>query len=215
MDGREHFTPAMHRAAFDRDERQREIVEQFKREHREGMAEERLERERRRFDWDIEGWTGDDELALYIAGSGLHRIPADEVVRLANAMLAEHYIHFETCPVCGQPDNCGDCNHEPVIDYDYDERCRRAATRQGLDEPRRILTDAGFDVTLEQLGGYVMALQVQASGGDWVWLTVDGDDDEAPYLIVRYDDPEDYESIVAEHYVGPGDLADKMRELIA
>ena len=22
----------------------------------------------------------------------------------------------ESCPVCGQPDNCGDCNHEPLSD---------------------------------------------------------------------------------------------------
>lgn len=22
----------------------------------------------------------------------------------------------ERCPVCGQPDNCGDCNHEPLTD---------------------------------------------------------------------------------------------------
>jgi hypothetical protein len=22
----------------------------------------------------------------------------------------------ELCPTCGQPDNCGDCNHEPYTD---------------------------------------------------------------------------------------------------
>lgn len=22
----------------------------------------------------------------------------------------------ELCPECGQPDNCGDCNHEPLTD---------------------------------------------------------------------------------------------------
>lgn len=25
----------------------------------------------------------------------------------------------ELCPECGQPDNCGDCNHEPLSDEDY------------------------------------------------------------------------------------------------
>lgn len=114
MDDREHFTPAMHRAAFERDERQRELARQLEREHRAGMAADRLEAERKRFYWDIEGWTGEDELQVHIAGMGTLRIAADEVIRFANALLAEHQIRFETCPVCGQPDNCGDCNHEPA-----------------------------------------------------------------------------------------------------
>lgn len=71
-----------------------ELARQLAHEHRAGMAEERLERERRSFNWDIEGWSSTDQLLLYIAGSGLHRIPADEVVRLASAMLAEHQLHF-------------------------------------------------------------------------------------------------------------------------
>ena len=25
-------------------------------------------------------------------------------------------VPLETCPVCGQPDNCGDCNHKPATD---------------------------------------------------------------------------------------------------
>lgn len=24
--------------------------------------------------------------------------------------------NYELCPVCGQPDNCGDCNHEPLTE---------------------------------------------------------------------------------------------------
>lgn len=28
---------------------------------------------------------------------------------------------FELCPVCGQPDNCGDCNHERCTDAQYFE----------------------------------------------------------------------------------------------
>jgi hypothetical protein len=27
----------------------------------------------------------------------------------------------ETCVECGQPDNCGDCNHEPLAPEDVDE----------------------------------------------------------------------------------------------
>lgn len=188
-------------------EHREELAAQLRREHREGMAAERLERERRTFYWGIEGWTGDDELQVHIAGMGTLRIVADEVVRFANALLAEHELRFR-----GETDINAWSSY--VVDHGYEERRRRAATRQGLNEPRAILEAAGIEVTVEQLGGYVMALQVQASGGDWVWLTVDGDGD-APYLIVRYDDPEDCESIVAEHYVGPDDLVDKMRELIA
>ena len=22
--------------------------------------------------------------------------------------------HYDLCPECGQPDNCGDCNHQPL-----------------------------------------------------------------------------------------------------
>lgn len=71
-----------------------ELARQLEREHYEGMAADRLDTERKRFDWDLEGWSSTDELHLYIAGSGLHRIPADEVVRLASALLAEHQLHF-------------------------------------------------------------------------------------------------------------------------
>jgi hypothetical protein len=70
-----------------------DLARQLEREHYEGMAADRLEAERKSFAWDVEGWDG-DTLLLYIAGSGLHRIPADEVVWLANAMLAEHQLHF-------------------------------------------------------------------------------------------------------------------------
>ena len=27
---------------------------------------------------------------------------------------------IELCNDCGQPDNCGDCNHEPLTDTDYE-----------------------------------------------------------------------------------------------
>lgn len=78
-------------------ERNDELRRQLAQEHREGMAAERLEWEaaQRGFGWDIEGWSSNDELKLYIAGSGLHLIPASEVPRLANAMLAEHQIRYD------------------------------------------------------------------------------------------------------------------------
>ena len=69
------------------------LAAQLKREHREGRAEEELARQRRAFQWDIEGWSTTDQLLLYIPGLGLLRIPQDEVVRLANALLAEHEFH--------------------------------------------------------------------------------------------------------------------------
>ncbi len=28
---------------------------------------------------------------------------------------------FEFCPECGQPDNCGDCTHEPLSPDDVEE----------------------------------------------------------------------------------------------
>lgn len=33
----------------------------------------------------------------------------------------QQYVHLarlrtESCPVCGQPDNCGDCNHQPAVE---------------------------------------------------------------------------------------------------
>ena len=71
------------------------LADQLRREHYEGMAADRLDRERREFRWDIEGRTADGELMFYIAGSGLHKIPYDELPRLANALLAEHQLRAE------------------------------------------------------------------------------------------------------------------------
>lgn len=79
---------------YDINDTREHLARQLHQEHRVGMAAERLEAERKRFGWEIEGWSSTDQLLLYIDGSGLHRIPADEVVRLANAMLAEHQLHF-------------------------------------------------------------------------------------------------------------------------
>ena len=90
-----------------------ELRQQLYREHREGMAADRLEAERSGFGWDIEGWSSTDQLLLYIAGSGLHRIPRVEVVRLANAMLAECELSTVedvqmTCDTCGRYGNADD-----------------------------------------------------------------------------------------------------------
>lgn len=85
----------------------RDFAQQLHREHLEGIAAERLERERRALTWDIEGWTGDDELVVHVAGMGTLRLPADEVVRLANAMLTEHELRFR-----GETDINGWLSHE-------------------------------------------------------------------------------------------------------
>lgn len=108
---------------YPRERAEASLARQLEREHREGMAEERLERERRAFTWDVEGWTDDNELQLYIAGSGLHRIPADEVVRLANAMLAEHHLHFET----STPEGGLTAALSSTLGYDF--RCRERGVR--------------------------------------------------------------------------------------
>jgi hypothetical protein len=71
------------------------LARQLAREHKEGMAAARLEAESKNFHWDIEGFSSTGQLLLYIAGSGLHRIPADEAVRLAHAILAEHELWNE------------------------------------------------------------------------------------------------------------------------
>lgn len=75
-------------------EHREELARQLHREHRERMAQDRLEAERRTLYWDIEGWTGEDQLVLYVAGMGTLRIPEREVVRLASALLAEHQMRF-------------------------------------------------------------------------------------------------------------------------
>ena len=28
---------------------------------------------------------------------------------------------WDKCPICGQPDNCGDCNHKPLTETDVIE----------------------------------------------------------------------------------------------
>lgn len=143
-------------------DRREELARQLLREHREGQAAERLERERKTLHYDFEGWTADDELNLHIAGLGLIRVPADEVVRFANALLSEHHA------------------------WSYDRRCAEAATRQGLDAPRAILENAGLDVHVDQTGGFTMLLRVDEPDSDrWAWLSVDGDRD-APYMLGLY-----------------------------
>lgn len=70
-------------------DRQDELAAQLHREHSEGMADDRLERERREFRWDFEGWTSDDQLIMHVAGMGTLRIPEADVVMLAHSLLGE------------------------------------------------------------------------------------------------------------------------------
>lgn len=80
--------------AAERDQERRDrLAEQLERDHIEGMADERVEQERREFRYDFEGWTADDRLIVHIAGMGTLRIPQETVADLGRALLAEHEIH--------------------------------------------------------------------------------------------------------------------------
>lgn len=76
-------------------DRMEELAAQLRQEWHEGMAQDRLDAEHRTPLWEIEGWDN-DVLRLYIAGSGLHLIPADEVNRLASALTSEFEIYCRT-----------------------------------------------------------------------------------------------------------------------
>lgn len=39
-------------------------------------------------------------------------------VKFRKESIWDHLPDDERCPECGQPDNCGDCNHEPLTEAD-------------------------------------------------------------------------------------------------
>jgi hypothetical protein len=57
---------------------------------------------------------------------------------------------------------------------DYDERCRRAATAQGLDPITEALASAGVEFAVEQTGGFCMAITVRHDGGTWAVTNDEG-----------------------------------------
>ena len=70
-----------------------ELARQLEREHREGMAADELERQRRDgVLWDFEGWHN-GRLQVYITGMGLMRLDAEQVRHLGSALLAEHELY--------------------------------------------------------------------------------------------------------------------------
>lgn len=85
----------------------------------------------------------------------------------------------------------------------YAFACHRAAQRQGLAEPWRILDNHGIVVTLEQAGGFCMVLDVPCSDGRRILVTCDGEWDE--FLVGHYDEPFDdaheYRSVTADELV--------------
>ena len=75
------------------------LADQLRREHYEGMAEERVLRDMRQptsFDqFQFEGWTINDELIVHIAGMGTLHVPASDCVRIANALLSEYEMRYD------------------------------------------------------------------------------------------------------------------------
>lgn len=78
---------------------------------------------------------------------------------------------------------------------DYEERCRAATTYQGLDRAVQDLSKLFTRVTVDQTGGFCMAINVPAKIGH-VWVTNDGSEEEPEYIVGWY--PDDEEQALAE-----------------
>lgn len=66
----------------------------------------------------------------------------------------------ERCPVCGQPDNCGDCNHSPIGDSTLTQVKAFVATINTpgcLPEAEPVECDTATEAWLHLLDEYVMA----------------------------------------------------------
>lgn len=77
----------------------------------------------------------------------------------------------------------------PAQNYDY--ACHRAAQRQGLAEPWRILECRGIVTFLEQTGGFCMALRIPCAAGPGKNILVTVDDEWDEYMCGLYDDDGD------------------------
>jgi hypothetical protein len=62
----------------------------------------------------------------------------------------------------------------------YEDACRAATTRQGLDPVVEALTAVGIEHAVEQTGGFTMVVTVKAPTGTFA-ITVDG-----PYVLGYY-----------------------------
>ena len=67
---------------------------------------------------------------------------------------------------------------------DYDQACREAATRQGLDPVTTALAAAGVAHTVEQTGGMTMVVRIDHGDGRHVLVT----HDEDGYMVGWYVD---------------------------
>lgn len=71
----------------------------------------------------------------------------------------------------------------------YDQRCIRAAKDQGLDPVCEVLRETGIAHTIEQTGGFCMAVRVAVPGSEaWYGITAG---DRRGYLVCRYADADD------------------------
>lgn len=55
----------------------------------------------------------------------------------------------ELCPECGQPDNCGDCNHKRAPEYDDGRDVRHEQLRRRLGEDEYLRMEARIDADKE------------------------------------------------------------------
>jgi hypothetical protein len=99
------------------------------------------------------------------------------------------------CRYCG---TAHDVDHEcepaerRVFDVDaYDERCRWAATNQGLDPITARLTAEGIAHDVDQTGGFTMCVRVDRPDGWYVYVT-DGEYGNGNWILGAY--AEDYDT---------------------
>lgn len=83
----------------------------------------------------------------------------------------------------------------------YDEACRAAATRQGLDPIRGALDAAGIANDLIQSGGWIMLVEVRRADGTWLWINASeyADDPDSDLLMIgRYEGDADEGEMIHE-----------------
>lgn len=68
----------------------------------------------------------------------------------------------------------------------YDEACEFHADRQGLTAIRAALTAAGVSHELYQSGGFTMIVEVSYGDCRFAWITNEGTDDDADYMVGFY-----------------------------
>lgn len=67
----------------------------------------------------------------------------------------------------------------------YEDACQRAGRAQGLAPALEALSRLFPGVHLEQTGGFCMVVEIPCPVG-FVWVTLDGEDPDAPWVVGRY-----------------------------